>query len=154
MSNDELWMQQALLLADIAAADGEVPVGAIVVLDGRIIGRGWNQPVSSCDPTAHAEIVALRDAARTIGNYRIVGADLYVTIEPCSMCAGAIAHARIKRLVYAATEPKAGVVASRQNFFELPFLNHRVEVVGGVLPELSAAKMRDFFQFRREQQKI
>lgn len=150
---DAYWMQQALQLADYAAQQQEVPVGAIVVLDQQIIGRGWNQPISGCDPTAHAEIMALRDAASHQQNYRLQEAELFVTLEPCSMCAGAIVHARIKRVVYAATEPKAGVVESQQCFFNSAFLNHSVEVCGGVLADESTAKLQDFFRLRREQKK-
>lgn len=146
-------MQHALALADQAAAQGEVPVGAVVVLDGQIIGKGFNRPISGCDPTAHAEIEALRDAAQTVGNYRLPEADLYVTLEPCSMCAGAIVHARIRRLIYAASEPKAGVVASQQQFFQQDFLNHRVEVCGGVLAEESAKRLQAFFRERRERKR-
>ena len=146
----EIWMQEALLLADQAFAAGEVPVGAVVVKEGVIVGRGWNRPISSSDPTAHAEIIALRDAARTLGNYRLPGCNLYVTIEPCSMCAGAILHARIQRLVYGAEEPKAGVAVSRGRFFEQSWLNHRVEVVPGVLAAQCSQKMQQFFQERRK----
>lgn len=146
-------MQQALLLADRAAELGEVPVGAVVVLDNQIVGEGWNRPISGCDPTAHAEIIALRAAAEAVGNYRLPDAELYVTLEPCSMCAGAIVHARIKRLVYGAKEPKAGVVESQQAFFQQDFLNHQVDVMGGVLEEESAAKLQCFFQQRREAKK-
>lgn len=153
MVGDEHWMQEALVLADHAASQGEVPIGAVVVLNGEIIGRGWNQPISANDPTAHAEIVALRDAARHIGNYRLVDADLFVTLEPCSMCAGALVHARIKRLVYGASEPKAGVVVSRQSFFHQDFLNHQLQVVGGVLAEQSVQKLQAFFQSRRQDKK-
>lgn len=148
--SDEHWMQEALLLADQASSLGEVPVGAVVVLDGQIIGRGYNQPISSCDPTAHAEIIALRDAAKNMANYRLVNAELFVTLEPCSMCAGAIAHSRIKRLVYAAKEPKAGVVESQLKFFEQPYLNHRLQVRPDVLSAESAKKLQDFFQLRRK----
>lgn len=146
----EIWMQEALLLADQAFAAGEVPVGAVVVKEGVIVGSGWNRPISSSDPTAHAEIIALRDAARTLGNYRLPGCNLYVTIEPCSMCAGAILHARIQRLVYGAEEPKAGVAVSRGRFFEQSWLNHRVEVVPGVLAAQCSQKMQQFFQERRK----
>lgn len=149
MLDDSYWMEQALVLADKAAASDEVPVGAVVVLDGEVIGRGFNQPISGCDPTAHAEIMALRDAARRLGNYRLPGATLYVTLEPCSMCAGALVHTRIKRLVYAASEPKAGVAASRAAFFQSDFLNHRVLVTGGVMAEAAADKLREFFRQRR-----
>lgn len=147
--SDIAWMQQALLEADKAAACDEVPVGAVVVLDGEIIGRGYNRPISRCDPTAHAEIEALRDAARAMKNYRLPGAELFVSIEPCSMCAGAIVHARIRRLVYGATEPKAGVISSQQSFFTQDFLNHKPQFTGGVLAEEAADKLRNFFCQRR-----
>ncbi len=153
MTSDEQWMHEALLLADIAADKGEVPVGAIVVLDNIIIGRGWNQPITTNDPTAHAEIVALRDAAKNINNYRLVDAELFVTLEPCSMCAGALVHSRIRRLVFGAAEPKAGVVISKPNFFEQHFLNHQITVTGDILAELSAQKLQAFFQERRMEKK-
>ena len=150
-ASDEYWMQEALKLAAQGALAGEVPVGAIVVLDGEIIGRGWNQPIGSCDPTAHAEVVALRDAGLNQNNYRLPDAELFVTLEPCSMCAGAIVHSRIKRVVYAATEPKAGVVESQDKFFEQPFLNHQLEIKGAVLAELAKTQLQDFFRQRRQQ---
>jgi tRNA(adenine34) deaminase len=150
MFDDIYWMQQALELADYAATQGEVPIGAIVVLNNEIIGKGWNQSISTNDPTAHAEIVALRNAAKTLNNYRLPHTELYVTLEPCSMCAGALVHARVKRLVFAALEPKAGVAFSQQEFFEQGFLNHRVLVEGGVLAELSKEKLQHFFHLRRE----
>lgn len=146
-------MQEALALADIAASYGEVPVGAVVVYQGEIIGRGYNSPIMQHDPSAHAEIQALRDAAQAIGNYRLKDADLYVTLEPCSMCAGAIVHARIRRLIYAANEPKAGVVQSQTHFFEQPFLNHRVTAQGGVLAQQASEKISAFFKQRRQQKK-
>ena len=151
--DDEFWMSKALALAQNAAELGEVPVGAVVVLDGKIIGQGWNQPITANDPTAHAEIIALRDAAKNIENYRLVEADLYVTLEPCSMCAGAIVHGRIRRVIYGATEPKAGVVNSRQIFFGQPWLNHRVKVVSGVMAKECGEKISDFFRLRRAQKK-
>ncbi len=151
--DDEFWMSKALALAQNAAELGEVPVGAVVVLEGEIIGQGWNQPITANDPTAHAEIVALRDAAKSIENYRLVEADLYVTLEPCSMCAGAIVHGRIRRVVYGASEPKAGVVESRQVFFEQPWLNHRVQVVSGVMAKQCGETISDFFRLRRAQKK-
>lgn len=151
VDNDYYWMQQALLLADQAAQHNEVPVGAIVVVNNSIIGRGYNQPILGCDPTAHAEIIALREAAKTVSNYRLMNATLYVTLEPCAMCAGAIVHARVNRLVYGALEPKSGVVKSKQLFFEQPFLNHKVEVLGGVLADDCAKRLQDFFRLRREQ---
>lgn len=144
-------MQHALDLAREAAASGEVPVGAVVVIDNQIVGRGYNRPISSNDPTAHAEIVALRDAAARIGNYRLVDADLYVTIEPCTMCAGAIVHARVARLYYGAREPKSGAVGSSSDVFANPDLNHRVSVYGGVREVEAAALMSEFFRLRRSQ---
>ena len=149
--NDDYWMKAALALARKAGMEGEVPVGAIVVLEGEIIGKGWNQPISSCDPTAHAEVVALREAARKVGNYRLVNAELFVTLEPCSMCAGAIVHSRIKRLVYGAHEPKAGVVKSQQHFFEQSYLNHRPEIVSGICSEESSEILQNFFRERRSE---
>lgn len=152
-SQDEQWMEQALALAERAAELDEVPVGAVVVLDGEMVGEGWNHPISGTDPTAHAEIMALRDAAARVGNYRLTNADLYVTIEPCSMCAGAIVHARIRRVVFGATEPKAGVVCSRGEFFEQSWLNHRVLWQGGVLAERCSERISEFFTRRREQKR-
>ena len=153
LPDDNYFMQQALALADKAAAQGEVPVGAVVVLDGAIIGRGWNQPISAADPTAHAEVMALRAAAAAQSNYRLPGASLYVTIEPCTMCAGALVHARITRVVYGAAEPKSGVAASNGCLFDGEHLNHRVNVVGGVLAEQCSAKISAFFQQRRQANK-
>ena len=127
----------------------EVPVGAVVVLEGEIIGRGFNQPITSHDPSAHAEISALRDAATRVGNYRLPGADLFVTIEPCTMCAGALVHARIRRLVFGATEPRAGAVVSTAQVLRNPGLNHRVEVVQGVLAETCADLISDYFKAKR-----
>lgn len=146
--DDERFMRSALAEAAKAAARGEVPVGAVVVRNGRIVARGSNRPISSADPTAHAEVVALRRAAKKAANYRLAGCDLYVTVEPCAMCLGAIVQARVRRLVYGAPDPKAGAVASVMTF---PFerLNHRPEVAGGVLAEASAGLLRDFFRSRR-----
>ncbi|WP_219845968.1 tRNA adenosine(34) deaminase TadA [Maribrevibacterium harenarium] len=152
-NTDEHWMQEALLEAAKAEALSEIPVGAIVVLDGEIVGRGYNCPISSVDPTAHAEIQALRDAASRVGNYRLPGATLYVTLEPCSMCAGAIVHSRVERVVFAAIEPKSGVVESQGRFFDAPFLNHKVQCCGGVLQEAASQQISQFFQYRREQKK-
>lgn len=145
-------MREALAEAFRAMAGGEVPVGAVVVAGdtGRIVGRGRNQPIGAADPTAHAEVVALRDAARRTGNYRLTGATLYVTVEPCLMCAGALVHARIGTLVYGAPEPKAGAVRSVMRALEHPALNHRVEVVAGVLGEECRGAMRAFFSARRQ----
>lgn len=154
LNNDEYWMAQALELAEKAAQLGEVPVGALVVLEGEVVGRGWNHPISGHDPTAHAEIAALRDAARQVGNYRLVEADLYVTIEPCTMCSGAIVHARIRRLIYGAPEPKSGVVESRSRILEAPWFNHRVSWVGGVLAEQCSGRISRFFAQRREQKRL
>jgi len=151
--SDADWMQEALIMAQQAASAGEVPVGAIVVKDNHVIGRGFNQPISSCDPTAHAEILALRDAAKTIGNYRLVDAVLYVTLEPCTMCTGAIVHSRLKRLVYAAKEPKAGVVESQAELLSAPYINYQVESVGGVCERESSELISDFFAKRRQQRK-
>ena len=146
---DEYWMDRALALADRARVAGEVPVGAVVVLNGEIIGEGCNAPVGSSDPTAHAEIVALRAAATARDNYRLPGATLYVTIEPCTMCAGALVHARIARLVYGAPEPRAGAVESAARVLETPGLNHRVEVRAGVRAEAASRLVTDFFRARR-----
>jgi tRNA(adenine34) deaminase len=143
------WMALALEEASRARDAGEVPIGAVVTLNGSMIGRGFNQPISSGDPTAHAEIVAIRDAARHVGNYRLTGAVLCVTIEPCLMCIGASVHARIATLVYGATEPKSGAIVSTVRGGELPGLNHRVEVVGGVREAACRELMQTFFRERR-----
>jgi len=145
----EALMRLALAEAERARDAGEVPVGAVVELDGRIVGRGFNQPIGAHDPTAHAEIVALREAARTVGNYRLTGATLCVTIEPCLMCVGAIVHARIGTLVFGAAEPKSGAVVSTVRGGELPGLNHRFAVVPGVLEEECRALVQAFFRERR-----
>ncbi|MCW8883814.1 MAG: tRNA adenosine(34) deaminase TadA [Motiliproteus sp.] len=150
---DQQWMSKALTLADHAESLDEVPVGAVVVLDGEIIGRGWNHPISGNDPTAHAEIMALRDAASRVENYRLVGATLYVTIEPCSMCAGALVHSRISRLVFGASEPKSGAVGSASNLLESAWMNYRIEYQGGVLANQCSAKISDFFERRRQQKR-
>ena len=147
--SDEFWMRQALDLAREAGAAGEVPVGALVVVDGKLAGRGWNRPIATVDPTAHAEMEALRMAARAMGNYRLPGAELYVTVEPCAMCAGALVHARIARLVYGAAEPKSGAVESTARVLESPALNHRVAVTSGVLADECAELMTAFFASRR-----
>jgi len=145
----ETLMQAALDEARLARDAGEVPIGAVVSLGGEIVGRGFNQPISATDPTAHAEVVALRAAARSLGNYRLTGTTLYVTIEPCLMCVGAMVHARVGTLVFGATEPKAGAVVSSCQAHELPSLNHRIEVVGGVLEEDCRAVIQEFFKTRR-----
>lgn len=152
-ASDEYWMLEALKLADKAADMGEVPVGAIVVMGDEVVGRGWNQPITSCDPSAHAEIMALRDAASSLNNYRLPEASLYVTLEPCSMCAGAMVHARIKRLIYAATEPKAGAVESQAHFFSADYLNHYPELSSGVLAKEASEKLSSFFAARRAEKK-
>ena len=145
----EALMAVALEEAQRARAAGEVPIGALVALDGAIVGRGFNQPISSGDPTAHAEIVAIRDAAKRVGNYRLTGATLCVTIEPCLMCVGALVHARIGTLVYGAPEPKSGAVVSTVRGGELPGHNHRFEVVSGVREEECRAVLQAFFRDRR-----
>jgi tRNA(adenine34) deaminase len=149
MTDHRDFMREALELADAAAAAGEVPVGAVVVVDGRVVGRGHNQPISTHDPTAHAEIGALRDAARALENYRLPGATLYVTVEPCLMCLGAAIHARVSTIVYGASEPRAGAVESNQRVWEHPSLNHRVTMVSGVLAAECRQRMRAFFLDRR-----
>jgi tRNA(adenine34) deaminase len=151
MDTHDTFMRAALEEARKGLDAGEVPVGAVVVLGGEIVGRGFNQPIGSHDPTAHAEIVAIRTAARALGNYRLVGATLYVTIEPCLMCVGAMVHARVGTLVFGAPEPKAGAVVSSCRAQELPSLNHRIEVIGGVLEEDCRAVIQEFFRTRRGQ---
>lgn len=148
--NDFNWMRQALERAEDAATQGEVPVGAVLVRDQVLLGAGSNGAVSRCDPTAHAEITALRTAAQAVGNYRLPGATLYVTLEPCTMCFGAMVHARIARLVFAAREPRAGVLGSQLSLQTAAFYNHRVAVEGGLLEAESSALLRDFFRIRRE----
>ena len=145
----ERLMAAALEEAQRARASGEVPIGAVVALNGEIVGRGFNQPISSHDPTAHAEIVAIREAARQVGNYRLTGATLCVTIEPCLMCVGAIVHARIATLVFGAAEPRSGAVVSTVRGGELAGLNHRFEVVAGVSEEACRDMMQEFFKARR-----
>ena len=141
-AEDRRWMQRALALAAQAGELGEVPVGAVVVRDGELLGEGYNQVISAADPTAHAEIVALRQAAQRAGNYRLPGTRLYVTLEPCTMCAGAMVHARLAELVFGATEPRAGVICSRGAQLDAPWYNHRVQWRGGVLAEASGSLLR------------
>lgn len=148
-ATDEHWMHCALELAQQAQAAGEVPVGALVILENHIIGAGWNQPIGLHDPSAHAEIAALRDAARRQSNYRLPGATLYVTLEPCVMCVGAIMHARIARVVYGATDPKTGAAGSMFELLGSDKFNHRVAVTRGVLADQCAELLRNFFQSRR-----
>ena len=153
--SDEIWMpeflmEEALREAQRAAALGEVPVGAVVVHQGKVIARGCNRPISDSDPTAHAEIIALREAARALGNYRLSDCDLYVTIEPCAMCAGAITHARIRRLIYGADDPKAGAVKSVMHVLNHQQLNHQVEVMSGVLAGRAMDLLQNFFREKRK----
>ena len=148
-ATEDDWMGEALALARAAGARGEVPVGAVIVREGAVIGRGGNAPIASTDPTAHAEIAALRDAGRTLGNYRLPGCDLYVTIEPCAMCAGAILHARIARVVYGAPDPKTGACGSVVDLFAEPRLNHHATVAGGVRASECGLLLTEFFAARR-----
>lgn len=148
-ARDESFMREALALAERAEAQDEVPVGAVVVCDGTIVGRGWNQTIGAADPTAHAEILALREAGSTLGNYRLRGCDLYVTLEPCPMCAGALVHARLRRLVFGAFDPKTGAAGSVFNLLPGDRHNHRVEVQGGCLEDHCAERLRAFFRARR-----
>ncbi len=148
-SRDQHFMREALALAAQGAAMGEVPVGAVLVQGGEIVGRGFNCPISGSDPSAHAEMVAIRNAAQSVSNYRLPGSTLYVTLEPCSMCAGLIVHSRVARVVFGALEPKAGVAQSQGQFFTQGFLNHRVMIEGGVLAEECGAILSEFFKARR-----
>jgi len=149
MSSNLIYLNAAISEAQLAETAGEVPVGAVVLYEGSVVGRGQNRVLRDCDPTAHAEIVALRAAGRTLGNYRLGGCTLYVTLEPCAMCAGAILHARIARLVYAAADPKAGACGSVLEVMNHPRLNHRVEVSSGLLAEECGAMLTNFFRARR-----
>ena len=148
-TEDEGWMRRALELARRAQDEGEVPVGALLVVDGQVVGEGWNRPIGTHDPSAHAEMMALRAAAQSARNYRLTGSTLYVTLEPCVMCAGAIMHARVGRLVYGAADPKAGAVNSVYDVIANPRLNHRLEWSGGVLEAECGQILRDFFKARR-----
>lgn len=147
---DEKWMKMALELAEVAAQRDEVPVGAALVRDGKLLGEGYNRPITAADPTAHAEIMALRDAAARQANYRLAGSTLYVTIEPCTMCFGAMMHARVARLVYGAREPRAGVCESQLQLPQADFYNHRINVTAGVCAEQAAALLKGFFAQRRQ----
>jgi tRNA(adenine34) deaminase len=147
--SDSLFMARALELAHEAERAGEVPVGAVIVKDDVIVGEGWNRPISTNDPTAHAEIIALRAAAQKLSTYRLLDTMLYVTLEPCPMCAGAMVHARVKRLVYAATDPRAGAAGTIFNIVQHPSLNHRIECEAGLMGEECGAMLRAFFQGRR-----
>lgn len=142
-------MSRAIELARQAEAAGEVPVGAVIVKDGVVVGEGWNRPISTSDPSAHAEMIAMRTAAQALGNYRLLDTTLYVTLEPCAMCAGAMVHARVKRLVYAATDPRAGAAGSVFNIVQHAALNHRLEMTAGVMAEDCSAMLRRFFAARR-----
>ena len=152
MSDDAKWMQRAFELAQTAREHDEVPVGAVIVFEDQIIGEGWNQPISSNDPSAHAEIVALRQAGQTLNNYRLPGAVMYVTLEPCAMCAGAMVHARIAKLVYAVDDPRTGACGSVFNLLQTNELNHRVETEKGVMEEECRALIQDFFKAKRVKQ--
>ena len=147
--SDSDYMRMALELAAQAAAAGEVPVGAVVVQDGVVVGRGYNQPITRADPSSHAEIMALRDAGQTLGNYRLSGCDLYVTLEPCVMCCGAIMHARIRRVIFGAGDPKTGACGSVVDLFSEPRLNHHATVTGGVMADEAVILLQDFFAGRR-----
>ncbi|WP_026001979.1 tRNA adenosine(34) deaminase TadA [Vreelandella stevensii] len=150
MRSDEFYMHRALDQAHLAMAAGEVPVGAVVVdAEGEIVGVGHNAPLSSCDPSGHAEVRALRDAGQRLGNYRLEGCTLYVTLEPCMMCTGTMVHARIQRLVYAAAEPRAGMVESKANLLAQPWFNHHVDVTGGVLAAQASKLLKQFFADKR-----
>ena len=148
-ASDEFWMEEALRAAQRALEAGEVPVGAVVVHANQIVGRGWNRNLTDSDPTAHAEIIALRQAGAHLGNHRLVDCELFATIEPCPMCAGALVHARLRRLVYGADDPKAGAVHSVMEVLNHPMLNHRMEVRAGVLAGRSAGLLQTFFRTRR-----
>ncbi len=150
---DRYWMERAFQLASQGEALGEVPVGAVIVCDGEILGEGFNQPITSHDPTAHAEIIALRHAARQVQNYRLVGASIYVTLEPCTMCVGALVHARIGRLVFGTTEPKAGAVVSKSQLLDNDYFNHRVNYAGGLMAQECQHQLSEFFAMRREQKR-
>ncbi len=149
LATDELWMQEALRSAQRALQAGEVPVGAGVVCDGQVIARGFNRNITDSDPTAHAEVIALREAGKNIGNHRLSNCELFATIEPCAMCAGALVHARVRRLVYGAEDPKAGAVHSLMHVLNHPGLNHQIAVCGGVLAGQCAELLQEFFRARR-----
>jgi len=150
-SIDEAWMGAALALTARAEAEGEVPVAAVLVRGEEIVGRGWNRNIAHCDPSAHAEIEALREAGRLLGNHRLINTTLYCTLEPCLMCAGALVHARVQRVVYAATDPKTGADRSVFDLLQSPLHNHRIEVTAGVLADQSSTKLSNFFRQRRAQ---
>jgi len=145
----EQFMDAALEQARRALAAGEVPIGAVLVINDEIVARAFNQPISSCDPTAHAEVLVVREAARIVGNYRLTAADVYVTLEPCVMCVGALIHARVRRLIYGAAEPKTGALVSTTRALETPGLNHRFEVTGGVCEDAARELIQEFFREKR-----
>lgn len=147
--DDQKFMSRALALARVANAEGEVPVGAVIVKDNQIIAEGWNRPIALHDPSAHAEMQAMRAAAQILSNYRLIDTTLYVTLEPCAMCAGAMVHARVKRLVYGAVDPRAGAAGTIFNITQHAALNHRLDVIGGVMAEECGAVLREFFQAKR-----
>jgi len=151
--SDEYWMQQALILAQRAKVEGEVPVGAVLVLDNKVIGEGWNRSICGHDPTAHAEIMALRQGGVAVQNYRLLDATLYVTLEPCVMCAGAMIHSRIRRLVYGAADMKTGAAGSLVDILRHPGMNHQIEITAGVLSETCSGMLSAFFKMRRSQHK-
>lgn len=145
------WMLEALKCAEYAESIGEVPVGAVCVFENQIISKGYNQSISVNDPTAHAEVIAIRNAAKKLENYRLNEVDLYVTLEPCLMCSGAIVHSRIKRIIYATKDPKSGVLGSQCNIFESNFINHKAEIIGGILEDRASQMLKDFFKQRRQE---
>jgi tRNA(adenine34) deaminase len=147
--SQESFMEAALDQARLALAAGEVPIGAVLVIDGQIVARGFNQPITSCDPTAHAEMLVLREAARIVGNYRLTDADVYVTLEPCLMCVGALVHARVREVIFGATEPKTGALVSTVRSLDTPGLNHRFAVTGGVLEAAARDLIQEFFRGKR-----
>jgi len=149
LDTDIKWMRHALRLAGRAGAEGEVPVGAVLIKDGEVVGEGWNRPIAAHDPSAHAELLSLRAAAAAVGNYRLLDTILYVTLEPCVMCAGAIIHARVARVVYGASDPKTGAAGGAVDIFAAPFVNHRVAVEGGVMAEECGRVLTEFFKERR-----
>ncbi|AXW88663.1 tRNA-specific adenosine deaminase [Lonsdalea britannica] len=153
VNDDEFWMQHALTLAQRAWDEGEVPVGAVLVLDNQVIGEGWNRSIGQHDPTAHAEIMALRQGGMVVQNYRLLNSTLYITLEPCVMCAGAMVHSRIGRLVYGAADAKTGAAGSLVDILRHPGMNHQIEITSGVLAEACSTQLSDFFRMRRKEQK-